>query len=265
MEQKNWDKLSMNDRAAYIQIAVKSGLRDLRDIKEFYNTYSKENPTNRNKYDGISEESNQMNRINYYDPITGRNYGSTMPEGKVRITSFNDLTPKAQDEYRYNHPTNLPEVVVEPNKSYSFMDNLSQGYNNFEDTFGISGKDAVSFVPYVGDALDLYDIGDDLNKGNYLSAGIGIGALLLPNIIEKPLKMIFRKGKNLIRRYNKARHYEIPYHVHNSYIDNREAIINDYIQKYGDIQGGTAKDRARGLKEALELKDREIKKAIPAR
>lgn len=47
--------------------------------------------------------------------------------------------------------------------------------------------------------------------------------------------------------------------MYNDYADATEDIVRNYIYKYGDVQGGTIKDRARGLKEALELRNREIK------
>ena len=51
---------------------------------------------------------------NYYNPITGQNYGDTIPEGMVRVRRFEDLTPQAQDEYMANRPIQLNEVVIYP-------------------------------------------------------------------------------------------------------------------------------------------------------
>lgn len=86
----------------------------------------------------------------------------------------------------------LPELVVKPKRSL-----LQQGSENFEDTFGITPRDAIGFVPYVGDALDAKDIVSNLNDGNYKEAGIGAAMLLLPNILEKPLKYAYKSVKNL--------------------------------------------------------------------
>lgn len=61
-------------------------------------------------------------------------------------------------------------------------------------------RGTADIVPYIGDALQIYDIGNDINKGNYLGAGIGAGLILLPNIIEKPLVKIGKLSKPLIRR-----------------------------------------------------------------
>lgn len=57
-------------------------------------------------------------------------------------------------------------------------------------------KTGLSFVPYVGDALDVYDAIDNAKKGNYVKALAGIGLLAVPNIIEKPLKAGYKFVKN---------------------------------------------------------------------
>lgn len=86
----------------------------------------------------------------------------------------------------------LPELIVKPKRSL-----LQQGSENFEDTFGITPRDVIGFVPYVGDALDAKDIVSNLNEDKYKEAGIGATMLLLPNILEKPLKYVYKSAKNL--------------------------------------------------------------------
>lgn len=44
------------------------------------------------------------------------------------------------------------------------------------------------FVPVIGDALDFTKIGEDINDKNYGQAALGLGLLLIPNAIEKPIK-----------------------------------------------------------------------------
>lgn len=63
--------------------------------------------------------------------------------------------------------------------------------NRVIDLQGENAREIVGFIPYVGDALDVKDIGSDLYKGNYINAGIGATMLALPNIIEKPLKRVY--------------------------------------------------------------------------
>ena len=46
-----------------------------------------------------------------------------------------------------------------------------------------------SLFPGIGDAMDLVDIEEAISDKNYGQAALGAGLLLVPNAIEKPLKM----------------------------------------------------------------------------
>lgn len=74
-----------------------------------------------------------------------------------------------------------------------------------DELFGI--RDILGFVPYIGDALDIADVSKDISKGNYGKAAIGLGLLAVPNIIEKPLKLVGRKA---IRKLSDAEKLGIP-------------------------------------------------------
>lgn len=111
-----WNELSMADRARYIKLGVENGLSSIEGIRKVYNEYTEVDRAN--KYDGKSMDTQQMERVNYYDPITGENYGNVLPEGKVKVTSFNQLTPQAQDEYMANRATALPDLVVYPKSEH---------------------------------------------------------------------------------------------------------------------------------------------------
>ena len=74
-----------------------------------------------------------------------------------------------------------------------------------DELFGI--RDMLGFVPYIGDVLDIADVGKDISKGNYGKAVIGLGLLAVPNIIEKPLKLVGRKD---IRKLSDAEKLGIP-------------------------------------------------------
>ena len=60
-----------------------------------------------------------------------------------------------------------------------------------DELFGI--RDILVFVPYIGDALDIADVGKDISKVNCGKAAIGLGLLAVPNIIEKPLKLTIKR------------------------------------------------------------------------
>ncbi len=46
------------------------------------------------------------------------------------------------------------------------------------------------FIPFIGDASDVVNVGNDINAGNYGQAALSAGLLLLPNFLEKPLKAV---------------------------------------------------------------------------
>ena len=58
---------------------------------------------------------------------------------------------------------------------------------------GITG-----FIPFVGDALQLADAVNDVNNKNYGRAALTAGLMLLPNIIEKPVKAVSKPLKRFI-------------------------------------------------------------------
>lgn len=58
-------------------------------------------------------------------------------------------------------------------------------------------KEAASYIPFIGEGLDLYNIGKDIYSGNYGQAALGAGLFILPEFGEK----LARKGFNLLGRY----------------------------------------------------------------
>lgn len=155
--------------------------------------------------------------------------------------------------------TTLPDLVVNGSSQPTLETKPNYALKNFEDTFGVSARDAASFVPYVGDALDINDIWNNVIGGKYKEAAIGAGMFLVPNIVEKPVKRLWKAGKQLRRNYQKIKNFKYSPAMYNDYADAAGYIVYNYLHKYGDVQGGTIKDRARGLKKALELKNKEIK------
>ena len=57
---------------------------------------------------------------------------------------------------------------------------------------------AASFMPVLGDAIQGAEAVEAVKQGDYLTAGLLGGMMLLPNIIEKPLKK-WKKIKNLTK------------------------------------------------------------------
>lgn len=82
----------------------------------------------------------------------------------------------------------LPEVVVNRTdpRNYRSAFNGNQEYLD----------DIVGFVPVAGDVNDAINASIAANKGDYLQAGILGGGLLLPNVLEKPLRSGIKFFKN---------------------------------------------------------------------
>ena len=174
---KNWNSLSMRDRADIIKLGVTAGITDLSVIRQTY-----EDAT---KYDDGGD-------------LDGKYAVGTSPE-KI-IARFD--TKEERDSYiteKGLEPVfreSLPELTVSARRPRGV---LEMGANNFEETFGVTPRDALGVVPYIGDALGVYQIGEDLQEGEYTNAALGLGLLALPNIIEKPLKASYRGVRNLLR------------------------------------------------------------------
>ena len=189
-----WSKLSMPERAKYIRLGVKNGITDIDSIRKIYNKYAKGGHI----YDGETEDTQQMERVNYYDPITGENYGSTMPEGKVRVRRFEDLTEQAQDEYMQSRATDLPDLIV--SSGPSFKDTI-QGIFSEENWNDHKGelKEFASYLPYAGEAIDAYDLGSALYRKEYSKAGLIAAEMFLPETIMKGGKWLKNKAIDFLQ------------------------------------------------------------------
>ena len=55
-----WNKLSISDKADYIKLAVKSGIKDLKTIRSIYNQYAQGGPIN-NPIDFPNIDQNYIN------------------------------------------------------------------------------------------------------------------------------------------------------------------------------------------------------------
>jgi hypothetical protein len=60
-------------------------------------------------------------------------------------------------------------------------------------------KEILSYVPFIGDGIDLYDIGDNFYNGRYLAGGIGLAAMFLPDVSVKGGKRLYRGIKNSLK------------------------------------------------------------------
>ena len=90
-----------------------------------------------------------------------------------------------------------PDKVFNEQERFKDRHRLNDDGTKYEDGGNITARDVAGFIPYVGDALDIYDIGKDIKDKKYINAAIGLGLLAVPNIIEKPIKLF---GKKAIRK-----------------------------------------------------------------
>lgn len=99
-------------------------------------------------------------------------------------------------------------------------------------------RDAVSsaldFVPIVGDVKGGYeDIVQPLQQGDYMQAGIGAGLMLVPNIIEKPLKYVSKFGKDVISKMLKNfNEYKLKNILETEYKKEAQRLINTIPESF---------------------------------
>lgn len=95
--------------------------------------------------------------------------------------------------------------------------------NNIVNAIG----EITSNIPLVGDVRDALVATKDLYNKQYLQAGIGAWALLLPNIIEKPLKTF----KNFYKDYKRKKYFNDIINTskyNTTFVSGRQAFGKDY-------------------------------------
>lgn len=100
--------------------------------------------------------------------------------------------------YRYLQPDEYDIKLKNPSESTSTKItqkpiNINTNNNYQEDNL------VLSMIPGLGDAIDIIDISQDIKDKNYKSAGVKLGLIFIPNMIEKPIKAITKPIKKLAR------------------------------------------------------------------
>lgn len=187
----------------------------------------------------------------------------SLPNGrKVKINAQN-LKDYQDNVRRANNPTVLPEVTVNakkvdkhkkislkdinwdassPEAQAKIQDSRDKdshwydyGIKNFKDTFGVNPRSVADWIPGVGDVLALGDVSSALKDKRYKEAALAAGMFVLPNVIEKPIKGLYKYGKNTIRKLNRNYKYNPFQYFEGNLIT--EAIRNDNeirLNKYLD-------------------------------
>ena len=200
----NWNKLSIQQKSDLMRIYLENGISSLDTMKKHYNSFA----TGGHLYqDGGSDEPNFVGGATAlkknYDyalehlaekyPVTAEgpwhDYGIHNPSYSQRA-HWNELyrmynRVAQRPDYQYLNPTNILE-----------------------------------YTPIVGDAIDVGNSIYDLQQGNTGLGLAGLGMLVLPNFIEKPLKKL---GKNI---------GTIVKNVFTDYNDLYEDVQNSFIKQY---------------------------------
>lgn len=113
--------------------------------------------------------------IGYDNNIYRPTYGTMLPE--VKVVAKGDPRKVNNDYYKAHSRARV---------------RLQSRVADRTDYKGLNPVNILEYTPVIGDALDAGNIINDTTNKNYLSAGIGAGMFLLPNIIEKPLKKLIK-------------------------------------------------------------------------
>lgn len=122
--------------------------------------------------------------IGYYTP-TGERKQPTASDGETvdQTIDLSGVVNPVVTYYKDTGKTNIENVINKP-VGYSSAFDGNQEYLD----------DMISFVPIAGDLNDGLNAGIAAYNGDYLQAGMLGAGLLLPNILEKPLKYTLKFG-----------------------------------------------------------------------
>lgn len=130
-------------------------------------------------------------------------------------TIFNQSSNKNTLLPQFNNESNLfqkggPKETLEENSPADLMRNdnigFQQGYYPKVDIpkqslYEAADNLGITLVPYLGDAVDAMQAANLAKEGKYAEAAILGSTLLIPNILEKPLKFL---GKNVLRYFGQG-------------------------------------------------------------
>lgn len=170
----DWDSLSAAAKAEIAKVAIQKGVYSLDGIKNMYKEFAMGGDTSNTIYksDTTINKDNTIKEWAANKDIHINNDGT--------ITTRNGNTGEVI----------LPDVNIYAQKNY----NSAFDYNGANEVMGT----IADFTPVVGDVKQGLEAINDLRKGDYAQAALGAGLLLLPNILEKPLKYASKSVKRLL-------------------------------------------------------------------
>lgn len=207
---------------------------------------------------GRKVKVNAQNLRDYQDNIRRANNPTVLPEVTVSAKKVDNRKKISLKDINWDasSPEAQARIQASKDKEGHWYD---YGVKNFKDTFGVNPRSVADWIPGVGDALALGDVISALKDKKYGEAALVAGMFVLPNVIEKPIKGLYKYGRKAVRNYKKIRNYNSRYNQNmNDYDNFLENLERDYLQKHGDIEG-TIRERALGVKDALLAANKDIR------
>lgn len=202
------DNLKYTDDSEYdMQAAYKSGAQPVLEDDELYHLPSRDPKSGRilkssyhNTYWKALEEDAKLGykpiMINgntytkrYDDTWAFQNGGEKLPTiGKTTTDLYGNKTHYIATSIDNDGTVNLglPDVVITPKNNLSLEGTVNKGRK----VVGDMGREIISTITPLGDVESVYQIGKDVINDNYKQAVLEAGLILLPNIIEKPVKKL---------------------------------------------------------------------------
>lgn len=118
----------------------------------------------------------------------------------------------------------IEDPVITTRDPRKYDSSFDGSFRNLYNTTDAMTGGLFTMLPVLGDAMDVGMVANDVADKNYAQAGIGAGMLLLPNLLEKPLRYIGRGIKNSIR--NAIINREFKKAINNSNIENK--VLSDF-------------------------------------
>ena len=158
------------------------------------------------------------------------NYLQSDPTAEQKY--FRNLAVQNMTAPQYN------QGVIQTKEEQDLVDKAFQGYNNFR--YSHPWAKGLSYTPIIGDGMDLISLAGAVNNKDYMTAGLGLGMLALPNFIEKPIKN-YKKLRNRYKYYNTSYNNNI----FNNYKERQDFIEKTALKKYPDLSNPFVKSLAR--------------------
>ena len=113
----------------------------------------------------------------------------------------------------------IEDPVITTRDPRKYDSSFDGSFRNLYNTTDAMTGGLFTMLPVLGDAMDVGMVANDVADKNYAQAGIGAGMLLLPNLLEKPLRYIGRGIKNSIR--NAIINRQLSKNINNLNIENK--------------------------------------------